>query len=118
MLHKAHKYILKCPIGSDKDEQAIKREIFKNFYVPTTKEVFDNWAGYLEVTSPIIYATFDRYARKNKEVLDELLNEILLYIVENNNMYVSGKYAYIVFDKETKLFLKLNKKIRKYIESE
>ena len=33
-------------------------------------------------------------------------------------MYLSGKYAYIVFDKETKLFLKLNKKIRKYIESE
>lgn len=66
----------------------------------------------------MIYATFDRYVREHEGTIDEMLNFILLYIVENNNMYISGKYAYIIFDKESKLFLQLNKKIRKYIENE
>jgi len=118
MLQKAHKYILQCTIGVDKSEEAIKREIFKKFYVPSSSEIFDNWAGYLELTSPLIYATFDRYVRKHEGTIDDMLNFILLYIVENNNMYISGKYAYIIFDKESKLFLQLNKKIRKYIENE
>jgi len=118
MLQKAHKYILQCSIGTDDDEQAIKRRIFQKFYVPTSAEIFDNWASYLEVTSPMIYATFDRYVRTHEGTIDEILNFILLYVVESNNMYIKGKYAYIVFDKESRLFLQLNKKIRKYIESE
>jgi len=33
-------------------------------------------------------------------------------------MYISEKYNYLVFDKQSTLFFILDKKIRKYIESE
>lgn len=117
MPQKTHKYILQCTIGVDKSEEAIKQEIFKNFYRPVALQVYSDWGSYLKVTAPIIYVTL-RALFKNKEVRNELLDEILLYIAENSNMYVSGKYAYIIFDKESRLFLQLNEKIRKYIESE
>lgn len=118
MPRKTHKYILQCTIGTDKDEETIKREIVKKFYYPVALQVFNDWGGYLKVTAPIIHATLYPVFKNNKEVRNELLDEILSYITENSNMYVSGKYGYIVFDKESRLFLKLNKEIRKYIEGE
>jgi len=120
MQRKAHKYIFKCEIGleSDNSEEVVKHKIFKKFYVPTSAQIFDNWAGYLENVSPLISHSLIDAVAANNSIIDELLNFILTFLVENNNMYITGKYAYIIFDKESRLFLQLNKKIRKYIESE
>ena len=123
MQRKTHKYIFKCEVceillESDNNEEPVKHKIFKKFYALTSVQIFDNWASHLENVSPLIsHALIDAVAANNS-IIDELLNFILTFLVENNNMYITGKYVYIIFDKESRLFLELNKKIRKYIESE
>mgnify|MGYP003112528811 FL=1 len=115
---KFHKHIFESELGLDKCEQAIKRLIFNKFYVPTSTLVFDNWANYLQSSSRVLYAQIDNHFADNPERIDELLNFILMYIVENNEMYVSNNSASIRFVETQELFFQINKKIRKYLESE
>ena len=115
---KFHKHIFESELGLDKDEQAIKRLIFNKFYVPTSTLVFDNWANYLQSSSRVLYSQLDNHFADNPERIDELLNFILMYIVENNEMYVSDNSASIKFVETQELFFQINKKIRKYLESE
>lgn len=120
MLQKTHKYILQSISGSGKSHEEIGNEIFQEFYVPTSLDIFNNWEDYLEATSPIIYATLIHDAHIHKDIIHEVLDCILSFIVnlENSNMYISEKYNYLVFDKQSTLFFILDEKIRKYIESE
>ena len=118
MLQKTHKYILQSTIGSAKSQEEIENEIFQEFYIPTSLNIFNNWGDYLEVTSPIIYATLSNDAHAHQDIIHEILDYILSFIVKNSNMYISEKYGYLVFDKESTLFFILDKKIRKYMESE
>ena len=115
---KFHKHIFESELGLDKCEQAIKRLIFNKFYVPTSTLVFDNWANYLQSSSRVLYRQLDKHFADNPERIDELLNFILMYIVENNEMYVSDNSASIRFVETQELFFQINKKIRKYLESE
>ena len=115
---KFHKHIFESELGLDKDEQAIKRLIFNKFYVPTSTLVFDNWANYLQSSGRVLYSQLDNHFADNPERIDELLNFILMYIVENNEMYVSDNSASIKFVETQELFFQINKKIRKYLESE
>lgn len=116
--NKFHTHIFESELGLDKCEQAIKRLIFNKFYVPTSTLVFDNWANYLQSSSRILYSQIDNHFADNPERIDELLNFILMYIVENNEMYVSDNSASIKFVETQELFFQINKKIRKYLESE
>tara|TARA_Y100000361_G_C11086672_1_gene304148 strand:- start:358 stop:723 length:366 start_codon:yes stop_codon:yes gene_type:complete len=116
--NKFHTHIFESELGLDKCEQAIKRLIFNKFYVPTSTLVFDNWANYLQSSSRILYSQIDNHFADNPERIDELLNFILMYIVENNEMYVSNNSASIKFVETQELFFQINKKIRKYLESE
>ena len=116
--NKFHTHIFESELGLDKCEQAIKRLIFNKFYVPTSTLVFDNWAKYLQSSSRVLYSQLDKHFADNPERIDELLNFILMYIVENNEMYVSDNSASIRFVETQELFFQINKKIRKYLESE
>ena len=116
--NKFHTHIFESELGLDKGEQAIKRLIFNKFYVPTSTLVFDNWANYLQSSSRVLYSQLDNHFSDNPERIDELLNFILMYIVENNEMYVSDNSASIKFVETQELFFQINKKIRKYLESE
>ena len=116
--NKFHTHIFESELGLDKCEQAIKRLIFNKFYVPTSTLVFDNWANYLQSSSRVLYSQLDNHFADNPERIDELLNFILMYIVENNEMYVSDNSASIKFVETQELFFQINKKIRKYLESE
>ena len=116
--NKFHTHIFESELGLDKCEQSIKRLIFNKFYVPTSTLVFDNWANYLQSSSRVLYAQIDNHFADNPERIDELLNFILMYIVENNEMYVSDNSASIKFIETQELFFQINKKIRKYLESE
>ncbi len=116
--NKFHTHIFESELGLDKCEQAIKRLIFNKFYVPTSTLVFDNWANYLQSSSRVLYSQLDKHFADNPERIDELLNFILMYIVENNEMYVSDNSASIKFVETQELFFQINKKIRKYLESE
>jgi len=118
MLQKTHKYILQSTIGSAKSQEEIENEIFQEFYIPTSLNIFNNWGDYLKATSPIIYATLNHDVNNHQDIIHEILDYILSFIVKNSNMYISEKYGYLVFDKESTLFFILDKKIRKYMESE
>ena len=118
MLQKTHKYILQSTIGSGKSQEEIENEIFQEFYIPTSVDIFNNWGDYLKATSPIIYATLNHDVNNHQDIIHEILDYILSFIVKNSNMYISEKYGYLVFDKESTLFFILDKKIRKYMESE
>jgi len=116
--NKFHTHIFESELGLDKCEQSIKRLIFNKFYVPTSTLVFDNWANYLQSSSRVLYSQLDKHFADNPERIDELLNFILMYIVENNDMYVSDNSASIKFVETQELFFQINKKICKYLESE